>query len=153
MLLVLSIGIIVGGQTSVKAVTIEHSKATLISKFAKYVTWPDEARQSEFIIGVYDDENQYKYFNDFFANKGVKNKDIKVRLVTSYDEARSVNILYIPSPNQRKPSRLADKIFKDSQVLVITENIKDPSGTMIDISYNKQDLRLIFTVFDDNISK
>ena len=152
-LLIVSIGIVMGGQTWAQAATIDHGKATLISKFAKYVTWPGEARQSEFVIGVYDDENQYKYFSDFFANKGVKGKDIIVRLVTSYDEAKDVNILYLPSPNQRKSSRLADKILSDSQVLVVTEDIKDLSETMVDISYNKQKLKLTFSIVDVNIAE
>lgn len=151
-LLIVSIGIVVGGQTWAQAATIDYGKATLISKFAKYVTWPGEARQSEFVIGVYDDENQYKYFSEFFANKGVKGKDIIVRLVTSYDDAKDVNILYIPSPNQRKSSRLADKILSDSQVLVVTEDIKDLSETMVDISYNKQQLKLTFSIVDVNIA-
>lgn len=145
------ISIVVGAQTFAQAATIEYSKATLISKFAKYVTWPGETRQSEFVIGVYDDDNQYKYFSDFFANKGVKGKDILVRLVKSYDEAKDVNILYIPSPNQRKSSILAEKILSDSQVLVVTEDTKDLSETMVNISYNKQELRLNFTIIDSNI--
>lgn len=69
--LIISIAVVCG-QKWAQAATIDYGKATLVSKFAKYVTWPGETRQSKFIIGVFDDENQYQYFKEFFANKGVK---------------------------------------------------------------------------------
>ncbi|GAA6173321.1 hypothetical protein NBRC116592_29910 [Colwellia sp. KU-HH00111] len=149
--LIISIAVVCG-QKWAQAATIDYGKATLVSKFAKYVTWPGETRQSKFIIGVFDDENQYQYFKEFFANKGVKGKDIIVTLVTTHNEAKDVNILYLPSPNQRKSSRLADKILKDGQVLLMTEDIRDLSETMVNIAYNKQQLKLTFSVVDDNIA-
>ena len=45
MLLIFSMGLVVGGQTGAQAATIDHEKATLVSKLARYVSWPAEARQ------------------------------------------------------------------------------------------------------------
>lgn len=151
MLLIISMGLAVIGQTWAQSSTIDHEKATLVSKFAKYVTWPVEARQREFIIGVYKDVNKYNYFSNFFANKGVKGKDISVQLVNTLSDARNVNILYISSPNQRNVIKLADRIIGDSNVLIISEDTKDFSKTMIDISYNKQQSKINFKVINTNI--
>ena len=151
MFLIFSINLVVGGQTWAQNSTIEFEKATLVSKFAKYVSWPGEERQFKFIIGVHEDVDKYNYFSDFFANKGVKDKDILVRLVKTLDEAKDVNLLYITSPNQRSVLRFTDKIIRNSNVLVITEGSKDLSKTMIDISYDKENSKIILKVFDDNI--
>jgi signal transduction histidine kinase len=151
MFLIFSISLVVGSQTWAQNSTIEFEKATLVSKFAKYVSWPGEERQFKFIIGVHEDVDKYNYFSDFFANKGVKDKDILVRLVKTLDEAKDVNLLYITSPNQRSVLRFTDKIIRNSNVLVITEGSKDLSKTMIDISYDKENSKIILKVFDDNI--
>lgn len=150
MLLIICMGLAVIGQTWAQNSTIDYEKATLVSKFAKYVTWPVEARQREFIIGVYKDVNKYNYFNNFFANKGVKGKDISVQLVNTLSDARKINILYISS-SQRNLLKLSNKFIRDSNALVITEDTKDFSKTMIDVSYNKQQSKINFKVIEPNI--
>lgn len=148
---ILSIGLIVGGQTWARTTTLDHEQATLVSKFAKYVVWPTEARQRQFVIGVYEDVEKYNYFSAFFANKGVKGKDILVRLVGTTSEAQEVNILYIPSINQNKFIKLSDKV-SGSHVLMISENSKYNLNTMVDISYDKDDAKIILKVNDDAIA-
>ena len=147
---ILSLGLVCGEQAWARTTTLEHEQATLISKFAKYVTWPTEARQREFVIGVYDDIEKYNYFNSFFANKGIRGKDIIVRLVQTTSEAEEVNILYIPSINQNKFMKLTDKI-SGSHVLIISEESKYNQNTMVDISYDEDDAKIVLKVNDDAI--
>jgi chemotaxis protein histidine kinase CheA len=150
MLLAVSMGLVVGGQTWAQNATLEYEKAKLVSKFAKYVSWPAEARQRKFIIGVYDDVEKYNYFSSFFENKGVRGKDVVVRLIETYKEAKDVNILYISS-TQRNLLTSLDRTINGSHVLVITENNKDLPNTMINISSNEQQSKITFTVNDLNI--
>lgn len=149
-LLIFSLGLIVVGQTWAQNSTIDYEKATLVSKFAKYVNWPAEARQRTFVIGVYEDTEKHSYFSDFFANKGVKGKDISVRLIESISEAKNVNILYIPASKQRNLAKLSDRVISASHVLIITEDAKDISKTMIDISFNRQQSQISFKVIEPN---
>ncbi|MGB2740214.1 MAG: YfiR/HmsC family protein [Cognaticolwellia sp.] len=151
MLVIVSMGLVVGGQTWAQTSTLDYEKAVLVSKFAKYVTWPAEARQSKFIIGVYEDEEQYKFFSDFFANKGVKGKDIEIRSVKTLNDAQNVNIIYVPSSDQRDFLAIADKVIGTSRVLIITEEMEALSKTMIDISYNNEQSKISFKVNDSNI--
>ena len=151
MLLIFSMGLIVGGQTVARAATIDHEKATLVSKLARYVSWPTEARQRKFIIGVYGDVEKHEFFSGYFANKGVKGKDIEVRLVKTPSQAKDVNILYISSLNQRVLSKLTDRNISDSHVLIITEDTKDLPKTMVDLSYNEQQSKINFKIIEDNV--
>lgn len=121
--IILSLGFIIAGQTWARTTTLDHEQATLVSKFAKYVIWPTEARQREFVIGIYDNVEKYNYFSNFFANKGIRGKDIIVRLVANTKEAQDVNILYVPSLNQNKFIKLAGKI-SGSHVLIVSEDNK-----------------------------
>ena len=151
MLLIFSMGLVVGGQTVARAATIDHEKATLVSKLARYVSWPAEVRQRNFVIGVYGDVEKYEYFTGFFENKGVKGKDISVRLIKTLSEAKNVHILYLSSPNQRKSLKLVDRLIGDSSVLVITEDSKDLSMTMVDISLDRQDSKIDFKLIEANV--
>lgn len=151
MLLIFSMSLVVGGQTGAQAATIDHEKATLVSKLARYVSWPAEVRQRNFVIGVYGDVEKYEYFTGFFENKGVKGKDISVRLIKTLSEAKNVHILYLSSPNQRKSLKLVDRLIGDSSVLVITEDSKDLSMTMVDISLDRQDSKIDFKLIEANV--
>jgi len=149
--IILSLGFIITGQTWARTTTLDHEQATLVSKFAKYVIWPTEARQREFVIGIYDNVEKYNYFTNFFANKGIRGKDIIVRLVANTKEAQGVNILYVPSLNQNKFIKLAGKI-SGSHVLIVSEDNKYNINTMVDISYNKDDAKIILKINDEKIS-
>lgn len=151
MFFIVGIGVVVGSQVQAQSTTLEYGKATLVSKFAKYIDWPAEAIQSNFVIGVYKDVDKYEYFKNFFANKGVKGKDILVLSVKSLEEAKKVNILYLSS-NKKKLLTSMSKTISGSHVLMITENSKDMSKTMIDVSYNQKKSSLFFKVNDPNIA-
>lgn len=149
-LFVVGLSLVGGSQALAQTSTIEYEEAKLISKFAKHVSWPAEAIQQDFIIGVYEDTEKLQYFTDYYENKGVKNKDIVVRLVSNSTEAKDVNILYIPE-NKRSFLTTMYKKMKGSSVLVVTEDANELYKTMIDISYNRDDSKMVFRVNDANI--
>jgi len=151
MLVILSIGLVVGGQTWAQTALINNEQSILVSKLAKYVVWPEDATKAVFIIGIYDDVEKFQYFSDAYENKGVNGKDIEVRLIKNSREAKDVNILFIPSPNQRKSIKLVNKLLGDSNALIITQDVKDLTSTMIDISYDNKDGQIDVTIIDDNI--
>lgn len=150
MLLIVSLSLVVGSQAWAETSTLNNEKAKLVSKLAKHVSWPAEARQSKFIIGVYENVGKYEYFSDFFANKGVNGKDILVRFVKTSDEAKNVNILYISSSNKKKSSKLVNRI-KGSHALIITEDNKYIPESMIHISYDKKESKITFEVYNSTI--
>jgi len=152
MLLVVCMSLVVGGQTWAAAVAVDFEKAKLMSKFAKYISWPSDAVESDFIIGVYQDAEKHKFFSGYFAGKGVKGKDIDVRLVQTMNEAKRVNILYVPS-SKRNFLKSAQQTMNGLDVLIVTENSKKLDKTMIDLSYNKQDSKIVLRINNANVAK
>ncbi|XPF95984.1 YfiR/HmsC family protein [Colwellia sp. RE-S-Sl-9] len=150
-LLIISLSFFIGSQVWAQAISLDQAKAQLVSKFAKFIDWPDENEQPKFIIGVYDDMEKYIYFSDYFENKGVKGKDIEVRLVKTFREAKDANILYIAS-GKRNILTSANNTLSNSHVLIITEDHKDVKNTMIDISYDKEESSIVFKVNQENIT-
>ena len=150
-LLIVALSFLVGSQVWSQTLTLEHAKAKLVSRFAKFVVWPDEKTQPKFIIAVYEDMEKYIYLSDFFENKGVKNKDIEVRLVKTFKDAKDVNILYITS-NKINILTTANKTLSNSHVLIITEDSKDHKNTMIDLSYDKKESNIVFKVNQEIIN-
>lgn len=150
MLLIVSMSIVFGSQSWAQTSTFEYEQAKLISKFAKYVSWPDDAIDAKFTIGIYEDIEKYEYFSSYYKNKGVKGKDILVRLIEKSSDTKDVNILYI-SFNKRSLLTSAVKKTKDSNVLIITENTNEIDKAMVDISYNKQKSKVTFKINDDNV--
>lgn len=149
-LLIISLTLLMGIQVSAQAITLEHAQAKLVSKFAKFIDWPDETTQPKFIIAVYDDMEKYIYLSDYFENKGVKGKDIVVRLVKTFKEAKDVNILYITS-SKKNILTLANNTLSNTHVLFITENNDDVKNSMIDLSYDKEKSNVVFKVNQENI--
>jgi C4-dicarboxylate-specific signal transduction histidine kinase len=151
MLLIVCMFFFAGGQTWAKSSALDFEKATLVSKFLKHVSWPKEAERSVFIIGVYNDIDKYEYFSDFFARKGIKGKDIVVRLVKEADEAKEVNLLYVPSSSSKRNTTILANKVSGSHVLLITENYKSNPEIMVDITYNKEKSNMTFEVYYPNI--
>lgn len=149
---VVSVALVIGGQAWAQNSALEQEKATLVSKFAKFVNWPESAIGSEFVIGVYEDTERYEFFKSYFKNKGVNNKDISVRLITTFNEVKNVHILYVSS-NKRNVLTSADKAVSGTPTLMITENNNDLNKTMIDISSDEAKSNITFKINDINIDK
>ena len=149
-LIIVTLGLV--GQAWAQTTTLMNEQAKLVSKFSKDINWPVNDRETKFIIGIYKDNEQYNFFKTFFKNKSVKEKDVLVRLITNYNDAKGINILYLPA-SQGNTIASANNAIGNSTVLIITEDSNEPHKTMINISYDKQDSQLTFRVNDDKISR
>ncbi len=150
LLLIVSMSLFLGNQSWAETTTINQEQAKLVGKFAKYVTWPSDAIKTEFVIGVYRDDEKHEYFSNYFKNRVVKGKNISVRMVETVNEAKKTNILYI-SAKEKGFLTIAHFQMSGSSVLMMTEDSNERYKTMVDISYNQQQSKLIFRINDSNI--
>lgn len=122
-LLTLGLSLVITAQAWAQTSALDHKKAVLVSKFVRYVEWPDKAIKVDFKIGVYEDVELYSFLSNYFANKAIKNKNIVVSLVDSLNQAKKVNLLYISAAKSRDLVKLAAKT-SGAYVLLVSENSK-----------------------------
>ncbi len=131
--------------------SLNQQKAVIVSKLAKHITWPNEQEQSSFVIGVYEDEDMHRYFSEYFAGKGVKDKDISVELITDFATGKNTNILYITKPNRNQSKRLATRLMRSFDTLILSDDSKNLATTMINIETTTLNNRIGVNVVNPNI--
>lgn len=131
--------------------SLNQQKAVIVSKLAKHITWPNEQEQSSFVIGVYEDEDMHRYFSEYFADKGVKDKDITVQLINDFATAKNTNILYIVESNRSQSKRLATRLMRSYNTLLISESSKNLATTMINLETAPGSNRISVKVVTPNL--
>ncbi|OIQ48700.1 MAG: hypothetical protein BM565_00165 [Gammaproteobacteria bacterium MedPE] len=131
--------------------SLNQQKAVIVSKLAKHITWPNEQEQASFVIGVYEDEDMHRYFSEYFADKGVKDKDISVELITDFATGKNTNILYITKPNRNQSKRLATRLMRSFDTLILSDDSKNLATTMINIETTTLNNRIGVNVVNPNI--
>lgn len=98
-------------------------KAAYILNFARFVYWPDEIIQlsETFNICIIGSKEIYSSFKTL-TNKKIKNRNIKIEYVTSYERSLACRILYI------------SKTKKSGYVEIIKKTLGDVVLTVSDIS-------------------
>lgn len=92
----------------------------MIYNFLKYIQWPDDQGEGDFVITVLGDDDVYNTLNTWYGNKPKNNKKIIVKNATSADDLKDCHLLYIGS----KASNLFDEAMakiSNSATLVITD--------------------------------
>jgi len=144
-LVVLGLSLVIAGQAWAQNSALETKKAILVSKFIKYVEWPEQAVKKEFKIGVYEDVELYSFLSNYFAKKAVKGKNIVVTLVDNINETKKVNLLYIPAAKSRDLFKIAAKTT-GSYVLLISENNKNIAKTMVNFVFNQEKSKIAIKI-------
>ncbi|GAF05655.1 hypothetical protein JCM21142_104400 [Saccharicrinis fermentans DSM 9555 = JCM 21142] len=94
-------------------------KALFMFNFAKYIVWPDQAKQNEFIIGVSGNDAIISELNKLAAIRKINGKPIVIKKVKSPSEAPNANMYYIPASNSGKLSEVTT-YFAGKPTLIIT---------------------------------
>lgn len=78
---------------------VELWKAAMIAKTIKYSSWNTKALPSEssnFVIGIVGSDPFDGHLPDVFKNNEIAGKPVVVRIVTSLDDARGCQVLFVP---------------------------------------------------------
>ncbi len=140
------------GQLSAQNTALAQKKVILVSKFIKYTQWPEEAIKSDFTVGVYNNIELYSFFSKHFANKAIGGKDIEVILVDTINQAKKVNLLYIPADKEREVEKLARKT-RGLHVLLITENSKNVQESMVNLLFSQDESKISIKINYANINQ
>ena len=130
--LIMTIGVMaltVFSHNPVKAQTNLYKLHSLfVYNFVKNIKWENVG--NEFVIGVYNNSNVHKEFIQNFSNKNIGGKSFNIKGITTTDEAKACQIVYIPKANKSKTTALIDEL-NGHQILVVTEEDLVSEGASI----------------------
>ncbi|MCW3102377.1 MAG: hypothetical protein JWO09_817 [Bacteroidetes bacterium] len=120
-------------------------KAIYIYNFTKYIEWPAEYKEGNFVIGVYGTSIPLlNELNKMAASKTVGSQKMEIKNLTSAAEAAQCHIVYILADNS---SQLADVVgkIKGKSTLIVTDKAgmaKLGAGINFSVVENKQKIEL-----------
>ena len=118
-------------------------KAIYIYNFTKYIEWPDNYKQGNFVIGVMGNNlSLINELNKMAASKTVGAQKLEIKNITSADAV--CHIIYLLSTNSAQLAEVVDKI-KNKSTLIITDRAglaTKGAGINFVIQENKQKIEL-----------
>ncbi|WP_083631322.1 YfiR family protein [Labilibacter marinus] len=126
-------------------------KALFMFNFAKYIEWPTSSNQTEFVIGIYGNDDITPELKKLAAARKINSKSIVVVNVKNPSEAANANIFYIPSSKSGDIEKVTS-FFKGKSTLIVT----DKNGLCskgASINYVTQDGKMKFEISKTNITK
>ncbi len=124
---------------------VAHTKVIYLYNFTKFVEWPPEYKQGDFVIGVLNaSPTLLNELNKLAAAKTAGNQKFVIRNYKSVNEIDKCNILFIPENSNSLLAEALKKIHGQS-TLVITEGEGDArKGSAINFIWkdNKQAFEL-----------
>ncbi len=118
-------------------------KAIYIYNFTKYIEWPDNYKQGNFVIGIMGNNvSLINELNKMAASKTVGNQRLEIKSITSADA--TCHIVYLLSENSTQLNEVIDKM-KSKSTLIITDKAglaAKGAGINFVIQENKQKIEL-----------
>jgi len=118
----------------------EKLKALIVGKVAKYVHWKHNT--NKFFTITMINEPSPEFFYQLYENQKIKNRSVKINHISSIDELRTTDILYIPKGNTLQLSHILESI--DSKDILTISDIRGfaQKGGMIQLSFVSQKIKL-----------
>lgn len=110
----------------------EKFKALFMYNFTKYLEWPVQKQQGNFVIGVFGSSPIIGELNVIAEKRKVGAQKIEIRKISTLEELQSCNIVYIPESRSAKLAEVKSKC-SGKGVVVITD--KPGLAKSSDINY------------------
>jgi len=96
-------------------------KALFMFNFTKYIEWPNQSSSSEFIIGVFGNDDIVPELQKLAAARKINGKSIIIKSVKTLSEASGSHLFYVPSSKSNQLNE-AIEFFNGKQTLLISED-------------------------------
>lgn len=110
--------VMIAGETALAQKEKYHS--IFIYNFSKYVKWPNEQSNGDFVIGVYGSSEIVNDLKVMAASKKVNGQNIRIEEFNSMEKVGSCHILYIAANESDKINQIVGAT-KGSPVLIVTD--------------------------------
>ncbi|TLX76518.1 YfiR family protein [Labilibacter sediminis] len=125
-------------------------KALFIFNFAKYIEWPNQEGNKDFIIGVYGNDDIISELKKLAAARKINNKNIVVKSVKSPSEVPNANMFYIPNSKSGSINEVTS-YFAQKPTLIVSDKpglCKKGAG----INYTVQSGKMKYEICKANIT-
>lgn len=95
--------------------------ANIIYRFTKYIEWPENKQDGDFVIGIVGDSPLYEELNLLTANKSVDGQKIVVKRFSTNAASYDCQMLFINADESRSLKRIV-QLTVNLPVLLITED-------------------------------
>jgi hypothetical protein len=120
-------------------------KAIYIYNFTKYIEWPNDYKEGNFVIGVLGTNAPLlSELNKMASSKTVGNQKLEIKSITNLADAAQCHIIYILTDNSNQIADVINKI-KGRSTLIVTDKAgmaKQGAGINFSIVENKQKIEL-----------
>jgi hypothetical protein len=98
----------------------EKFKALFMYNFTKYLEWPDQKKQGDFVIGVFGNSPIIDELNVIAQKRKVGAQQIKVEKISTLEEIQKCHIVYFPDSRSAKFTELKSN-FGAKGIVFITD--------------------------------
>jgi hypothetical protein len=129
----------------------EKTKASFIYNFTKYISWPDDASQGNFVIGVYGSPAMSDELKAIAGTRKVGTRSIDVLDFASVGSMQKCHLVYVPDGKKADLDKVIEK-FRPQPVVVVS----DVAGAILKggaINFIMVDGKQNFEVKKDNVEK
>jgi hypothetical protein len=130
---------------------VEKYKAVFTLNFIRYIGWPEDARQGDFVIGVLNSSSVAKWIKSQSAGKKFGFQDVVVKEFSSVDEVEDCQVLYVSS--KARFSKVADQLqgkLGNNSLIITEEEGATDFGSMINFVIRDEVLK--FEIHNKNAS-
>lgn len=127
-------------------ITQQKVKGAYIFNFTKYIEWPEQQKLTEFVIGVYgDDDAMYRELYNSSKNQmsrvklynSTKSLPLKVVKLKNTFNPQNIQMLYVPPHENKNIIDIVDRTH-NSNTLIITDNCDSMHQIMINFTWLDQ---------------
>lgn len=125
-------------------------KAAMIYNFAQFIDWPESqsrALPSSFVIGVFGEDPIEVILENTLKGENFQNRAVQVRRVTTPNEAKTCDILFVAQSQKRRTPEVLEAI-RGSSTLTIGDN-EDFVAMGGMIAFKKEGNRVRFQINPD----
>jgi hypothetical protein len=142
--LTLFAGLLAAGPATAQYSAIEV-KAAFLFNFAKFTAWPDAHKPDstgELVVGIMG-KNPFGPALQKFHDTQVDGNEVRIRTVSTLEEARSCHILFIAASEENRLSRIFQELHQEGILTVSDIKGFAAGGGMIELLMIDQRIRFI----------
>lgn len=130
----------------------EHElHSMMIYNFLKYIQWPGELNNGDFVIGVIGDDDVYNTLSTWYGGKERGGKNFQIKKFSSLDEISNCQLMYVGKGFSDKFGEILSKISNTPTLTVTGKKGLGEQGSCI--NFKVVDNRLKFELNQEAMQK